>query len=97
MANSVNSPEHYSFGGIEAIEGVEASMSKEAFHGWLKGNVLTYVWRYERKNGLEDLQKARWNLDRLIQSIEAESIKDSVSALGELTRFDHYPKTSHDD
>ena len=75
MANHfdpVNKPDHYTFGGIEAIEGVEASMSQEAFHGWLKGNILTYVWRYERKNGLEDLLKARWNLDRLIESIESK-------------------------
>jgi hypothetical protein len=71
-------------------------MTKEAFHGWLKGNILTYVWRYERKNGLEDLQKARWNLDRLIQSVEAETTKDAISRLAESARFDHFPRTSND-
>lgn len=63
----VNSPPHYKSGGIEAIEGIEASMEPEAFAGYLKGNIMKYMWRYERKGKpIEDLKKARWYLDRLI-------------------------------
>jgi hypothetical protein len=63
----VNSPPHYKSGGIEAIEGIEASMGPEAFAGYLKGNIMKYMWRYERKGKpIEDLKKARWYLDRLI-------------------------------
>jgi hypothetical protein len=63
----VNSPPHYKTGGIEAIEGIEASMGPEAFAGYLKGNIMKYMWRYERKGKpIEDLKKARWYLDRLI-------------------------------
>jgi len=63
----VNSPPHYKAGGIEAIEGIEASMAPEAFAGYLKGNVMKYLWRYEKKGKpIEDLKKARWYLDRLI-------------------------------
>lgn len=63
----VNSPPHYKTGGIEAIEGIEASMAPEAFAGYLKGNIMKYMWRYERKGKpIEDLKKARWYLDRLI-------------------------------
>jgi hypothetical protein len=63
----VNSPPHYKSGGIEAIEGIEASMEPEAYAGYLKGNIMKYMWRYERKGKpIEDLKKARWYLDRLI-------------------------------
>ena len=63
----VNSPSHYKSGGIEAIEGIEASMEPEAYAGYLKGNIMKYMWRYERKGKpIEDLKKARWYLDRLI-------------------------------
>ena len=48
-------------------------MEKDEFRGFAKGNVIKYVWRYEDKNGLEDLKKARWYLDLLIFSMENEA------------------------
>ena len=42
----VNSPSHYASGGIECIDAIKASMSHEAFLGYLKGNVQKYMWRY---------------------------------------------------
>ena len=71
VVDVVNSPPHYKSGGIEAIEGIEASMGPEAYAGYLKGSVTKYLWRYEKKGKpLEDLKKARWFLDRLIQKVE---------------------------
>ena len=65
----VNSPDHYiTDGGIECIEAIEASMTPEAFRGYCKGNVLKYLWRYEKKskdNSVEDLEKSQWYLERL--------------------------------
>ena len=82
MADAVNSPRHYSKnGGIECIEAIEASMEKDEFRGFAKGNVIKYVWRYEDKNGLEDLKKARWYLDLLIFSMENEAEQEAVEAL----------------
>lgn len=73
VVDVVNSPSHYKSGGIEAIEGIEASMEPEAFAGYLKGNIMKYMWRYERKGKpIEDLKKARWYLDRLISLREDE-------------------------
>ena len=70
----VNSPPHYKTGGIEAIEGIEASMAPEAYAGYLKGNIMKYMWRYERKGKpIEDLKKARWYLDRLISLRERKA------------------------
>jgi len=77
----VNRPVHYASGGIEAIEALESSMSKEAFQGFLKGNVLKYVWRYEQKNGLEDLKKAKWYLKQLIFALENEEEAEALTAI----------------
>jgi hypothetical protein len=63
--DKVNKPAHYE-GNIECIEAIKSSMSKEAFKGYLKGNIEKYIWRYDRKGGVEDLQKAEWYLKRLI-------------------------------
>lgn len=84
MHDSVNSPQHYTFGGVECIEAIEASMSPEAFKGFLKGNIQKYVWRYEQKGGVESLQKADWYLQRLIAFCEAE--KDRASKIYEAVK-----------
>ncbi len=64
----VNSPSHYASGGLECIDAIQGSMSKLEFEGYLKGNLIKYVWRYRNKGGVQDLQKANWYLDRLIKS-----------------------------
>lgn len=70
----VNNPEHYTSGDIECIDAIRASMTPEAFKGFLKGNVIKYLWRYQMKGKpIEDLQKAEWYLSRL----EEEERNDS--------------------
>ena len=68
----INNPNHYNAGSIECIEAIKASMSTEAYAGYLRGNVQKYVWRYEYKNGVEDLRKAQWYLSTLIAEVEWE-------------------------
>lgn len=69
MEDLVNSPSHYASGSVECIDAIEASLTGEAFRGYLKGNIQKYLWRYEEKgNALQDLQKAEWYLKRLIAS-----------------------------
>lgn len=62
----VNHPPHYTKNGIECIEAIRASMTDEGFKSYLKGNIMKYIWRYEHKNGVQDLQKAEWYLRELI-------------------------------
>ena len=69
MVDSVNNPSHYA-GEIECIECIKAQMSHEEFKGYLRGNSVKYMWRYNRKNGLEDLQKAQWYNNRLQEEIK---------------------------
>ena len=81
MFDPVDRPYHYGFGGVETIEALEASMTPEAFRGFLKGNVLKYVWRYENKNGLEDLKKAKWYLKTLIHALEMDDEKEALATI----------------
>lgn len=70
-ADPVNSPSHYNSGGVEAIEAIESALTDDGYRGYLKGNVMKYMWRYEKKaKPVEDLKKARWYLDRLISALE---------------------------
>ena len=68
--DAVNNPDHYNTGNIECIEAIEESMSSVAFKGYLKGNCMKYLWRYDYKGKpVEDLQKAQWYLARLLQEV----------------------------
>ena len=69
----VNHPTHYTHGGIECIDAIEAALSSQTdpVAAFLTGQSLKYLWRWPIKNGLEDLRKARWYLDRLIARLEA--------------------------
>ncbi len=66
LKDNIN-PKHYKRGAIECIDAIQASLSEEQFKGYLKASAIKYLWRYEQKNGLEDLQKADWFLQRLIK------------------------------
>lgn len=70
QTDNVNNPEHYNKGGVECIDAIESSMTKEAFAGYLKGNIQKYMWRYENKGGAESLKKAQWYLNKLVNLIE---------------------------
>jgi hypothetical protein len=59
--------DHYKTMDVQPWQAMEAWMSEEEFMGFLRGNVIKYVARCARKNGLEDLHKARHYLDKLIE------------------------------
>jgi len=70
----VNNPKHYNTGNIECIEAIEESMSSVAFKGYLKGNCMKYLWRYDYKGKqVEDLQKAMWYLALLTDIVTKEN------------------------
>lgn len=66
LVDNVNHPSHYTDGGIECIEAIEAQLTPEEYRGYLKGNVAKYVWREKHKGGIQSLQKAQWYLTRLV-------------------------------
>lgn len=70
ILDNVEHPSHYCRGGIECIDAIEASLGKDEFTGFLRGNIIKYIWRYKDKNGLEDLKKAQWYLNKLIEVVK---------------------------
>jgi len=69
--DNVNHPSHYTSGKVECIDAIEsATQGLESIEAVCTGNVIKYIWRWKQKNGIEDLKKAEWYLNRLIQSQE---------------------------
>lgn len=67
----VERPSHYVDGEIECIDAIKAATTQDEFEGFLRGNVLKYLWRCNLKsNKTEDLKKARWYLNRLIEETD---------------------------
>ena len=74
MAERVNHPPHYNAGGIECIDALEAATSGlQGIEAFCTANAIKYLWRWKLKNGEEDLQKAVWYINRLIQRAGADS------------------------
>lgn len=71
--DNVHNPSHYQGKyGMESIDVLRNFMTSEQIKGFYLGNALKYQLRYQKKNGLEDLKKARKNLDWLIEELEVE-------------------------
>lgn len=74
MVDAVFSPPHYTQGGLEVIDIMEAKMSPDDFRAYLYGNVLKYLLRCKYKGKeVEDLRKALWYLGRLVSNHEDPS------------------------
>ena len=67
----INHPQHYKGkNGLETIDVIEGFTDAKA---WSNGNTIKYICRWQKKNGLEDLYKARFYLNRLIKIVEKEN------------------------
>lgn len=63
-------PQHYRNGDIECIDALaSATVNKPGIQAICVGNVIKYLWRYECKGGIEDVRKAHWYLERLLQEL----------------------------
>ena len=68
----VNNPPHYNQTGIECIHAISAATG-DGFKHYLQGNIMKYLWRFDYKDKpLEDLKKAQWYLDKLIEEVMAD-------------------------
>lgn len=72
--DNVNSPSHYTqANGLECIDAITAAVSgKSGIEAVCVANVTKYLWRYELKNGVEDVKKAQWYLNRLVSELESK-------------------------
>lgn len=69
--DNVNSPSHYQ-GKVECIDCIEsATAGLNGIEAFCTGNAIKYLYRWKKKNGIEDLKKAKWYIDKII-SIEGK-------------------------
>ena len=67
----VNSPSHYTQGSIECIDAIaQVVKDLDGMEAMCTGNAIKYLWRWKHKNGVEDLKKAKWYLQRMIDNLE---------------------------
>ena len=71
IPDMVNHPQHYTQGGIECIDALKAAtVGKRGIEAVCVANVIKYLWRYEEKNGIEDVRKAKFYIERLLKELE---------------------------
>lgn len=69
----VNHPSHYTKGRIECINAIDsATTGKSGIEAVCVANIIKYLFRYEEKNGLEDVKKAKWYINKLISELESK-------------------------
>lgn len=68
MSERINHPDHYKAGNYECIEVMKEIFGEDAVKDFCKLNAFKYLWRSDRKNGNEDLLKAKWYLDTYLLS-----------------------------
>lgn len=81
MKDMINHPDHYKTeNGLETIDVIEAfTEGLQGGEATNTGNILKYMCRWKKKNGLEDLKKAQWYLNRLIDLVESRQEKEMLS------------------
>ena len=84
MKDMVNHPSHYqSKNGLEAIDVIEAfTDGLDGIEAVDTANAIKYLLRWKSKNGIEDLKKARWYINHLIDKLE--HAKNTETYIGEL-------------
>lgn len=68
--DNVNHPSHYETGNFECIDVMVETQGKEAVMDFCICNAFKYIYRHNNKNGIEDIKKAKWYLDKYIELSE---------------------------
>jgi len=79
MTDNVNHPKHYTQGCVECIDALAAAtINLKGLDAVCTANAIKYLWRWGQKNGVEDLKKACWYIDKLVK--ENEVVEDKTQA-----------------
>jgi hypothetical protein len=70
MSDVVNHPKHYETGNFECIDVMLETQGKEAVKSFCLCNAFKYLYRHNRKNGVEDIKKAKWYIDKFLELSE---------------------------
>lgn len=76
MKDNIN-PDHYTYGKYECIDVIQdITKDLNGEEAFCIGNAIKYIWRFKHKNGVEDLTKAKWYLDRIINKDAENKLKE---------------------
>jgi hypothetical protein len=76
MTEKVNHPPHYTAGKVECIDALEAAtIGLQGIEAVCTANAIKYLWRWKYKNGLEDLAKAKWYINKLAKCVADQDDK----------------------
>lgn len=78
MSDNVNHQSHYETGKYECIDVMIETQGIEAVKNFCICNAFKYLYRHENKNGVEDVRKAKWYLEKYLELVDFESTKDVV-------------------
>ena len=71
LVDKVNHPSDYTGGKVECIDALEAATKDlMGIQAVCTANAIKYLWRWKKKNGREDLEKAKWYIDRLLKEVQ---------------------------
>ena len=69
--DTVNKPKHYA-GKVECIDAIESAVEGlEGIEAVCTANAIKYLYRWKKKNGVEDIKKAKWYIERLLNGLNA--------------------------
>lgn len=86
MANNVDHPRHYAdTTSLECIEAMTITFGDKAVYDFCRCNAFKYLWRYKNKNGLEDLKKAIWYLNKA-REINADDYNGQLKTIGDMVQ-----------
>lgn len=84
MSGNVNHPKHYNGNtSLECIEVMKIAMGAEAVYHFCLCNAFKYMWRYKDKNGAEDIAKARWYLNYILEEYKDVPISQELMEMHE--------------
>ena len=76
MEDMVNHPSHYETDGVQCIDAMVAAQGADAVKEFCVCNAFKYIWRFRHKNGIEDVKKAIWYLDKRIELEDVDFIQE---------------------
>ena len=80
MKDNIN-PSHYQREGMECIEAIEAAVQNlSGAEAYATGSAIKYLWRWKEKGGIDDLNKAKWFIQKMVDHLEEIEYQEDLAA-----------------
>lgn len=80
MKDKIN-PQHYQRDGMECIDAIEAAVQNlSGAEAYATGSAIKYLWRWKEKGGKDDLNKAKWFIQKMVDALEEIEMQEEMEA-----------------